>query len=336
MKNADMKVIAIILSIALLFTLFVSNGVSIASVVMLFTNNGTAATGDVGNTDDATNGGNTATNNGYVSNNGGNTVSNNTATNNGATNTGTANGATNNTATNNGGSGTAQQGTDANAGNAGAANADDPVIADPFGFYSKAANEIHTKGNAGYKKIGWQAVEGQLTLDKLQFLAGTLTDLIAGFMTEKDAAEVKDCPKGSDDAKNRMPASNCDKKYIKSATATKEGDNYVIQIVLTEFVNPSYDDPDGLQLMSREFLDMKDVLNEVATNDTVKAIVKSVDGTITYTDYTITATMTSDGKFIKIVHYGVGNIVADVQAVAGSLKASGALSFNAEYYDFVY
>ncbi|MBQ8183330.1 MAG: hypothetical protein IJ025_05465 [Clostridia bacterium] len=338
MKNADMKVIAIILSIALLITLFVSNGVSVASVVMLFLNNGgTTVTDDAGNTGDTSNNGGTVSggtvSGGTVS---GGTVSGGTVSG-GTTSGGTTSGGTTSGGTaDNGGSGSAQQGTDANAGNAGATDANDPVLADPFAFYSKAANEIHTKGNAGYKKIGWQAVEGQLTLDKLQFLAGTLTDLIAGFMTEKDAAEVKDCPKGSDDAKNRMPASNCSSQYIKSDTAVKEGDNYVITIVLTEFVNPSYDDPDGLQLMSREFLDFKDVLNEVANNDTVKAVVKSVDGTITYTDYTITATMTSDGKFIKIVHYGVGNIVADVQAIAGSLNASGALSFNAEYYDFVY
>ena len=316
MKNADMKVIAIILSIALLFTLFTCNAVSVASVVMLFIGGGTTVSTDAPATDDTNNSGTVSNNSGYVPNSGTNTNTN--------TNTGT----NTNTNTN----------TDANAnqGNQGAADANDPVIADPFAFYSKAANEIYTKGNAGYKKVSWQAVEGELTLDKLQFLAGTLTDLIAGFMTTKEDASVTDCAKGSDDAKSKMPRSNCDPKYIKSATAQKDGDNYIVTIVLTEFVNPSYDDPDGLQVMSREFLDFKDVLETVATDDTVKAIVKSLDGTITYTDYTITATMTSDGKFIKIVHYGVGDIVADVQAVAGSLSASGALSFNAEYYDFVY
>ncbi len=327
MKNADMKVIAIILSIALLFTLFTSNAVSVASVVMLFVGGGTPVAGE------------------QAANNNGETSTNNTNTNTvvpqqqGTQQQGTQQQGTQQQGTQQQGTqqqGTQQQGTQQQGTQQQGADANDPVIADPFAFYSKYANEIHTKGNAGYKKIGWQAVEGQLTLDKLQFLAGPLTDLIAGFMTEKYAATVNDCPKGSDDAKNRMPASNCSQQYIKSATAQKDGDNYVVTIVLTEFVNPSYDEPDGLQLMSREFLDFKDVLNEVANNDTVKALVKSVDGTITYTDYTITATMTSDGKFIKIVHYGVGDIVADVQAVAGSLSASGALSFNAEYYDFVY
>ena len=330
MKNADMKVIAIILSIALLFTLFTCNAVSVASVVMLFIGGGTTVSTDAPATDGTVSGGTVSggtVSGGTVS---GGTVSGGTVSG-GTTSGGTTSGGT----VDNSGSGSAQQGTDANAGNAGA-DANDPVIADPFAFYSKAANEIYTKGNAGYKKVSWQAVEGQLTLDKLQFLAGTLTDLIAGFMTTKEDASVTDCAKGSDDAKSKMPRSNCDPKYIKSATAQKDGDNYIVTIVLTEFVNPSYDDPDGLQVMSREFLDFKDVLETVATDDTVKAVVKSLDGTITYTDYTITATMTSDGKFIKIVHYGVGDIVADVQAIAGSLKASGALSFNAEYYDFVY
>ncbi len=312
MKNADMKVIAIILSIALLFTLFTTNAVSVASVVMLFVGGGSPVAGE------------------QVSGDAGDT--------------------NNNTVAPQQQQSTQQQSTQQqnvqqqdpqkqdtpDTPDAPQQGADDPVIADPYAFFSKYANEIHEKGNAGYKKISWQAVEGELTLDKLQFLAGTLTDLIAGFMTTKEDASVAECAKGTDDAKHKMPVSKCDQKYIKSATAQKDGDNYVVTIVLAEFVNPSYDDPDGLQIMSREFLDIKDVVETVATDATVSKIVKSVDGTITYTDYTITATMTSDGKFIKIVHYGVGTIVADVEAVAGSLSASGALSFNAEYYDFVY
>lgn len=210
------------------------------------------------------------------------------------------------------------------------------IMADPYAFYSKAANKIHTQGIAGYKKVSWQTLEEPLTLDKFEFLSDILTDLLAGFLTTEDQADVMDNPKGSDDAMQRMPASNCDKKYIKSATAQKTGDTYVITIVLNSFTNPSYDDTDGLSVMSREFLDMRDVEKTVATDSAVNKVVKGIDGTITYTDYTIKAEMTADGKFISITHYGVGDICADVQMNAGIVGTSGTLSFNAKYYDFVY
>jgi hypothetical protein len=46
--------------------------------------------------------------------------------------------------------------------------------------------------------------------------------------------------------------------------------------------------------------------------------------------------MTADGKFVSIDHFCAADIVANVEAVAGSLGASGALGFNAKYYDFKY
>ena len=357
MKNSDMKVIAIILSIALLFTIITSNAVSVVSVITLL-KGGQTVTTDGAQTDDAgatNNGGSTSTtpgsSSGSTSTPGSSSGSTSTpGSSSGSTSTpgsssGSSSGSTatpgtdSNSSADSGNSGDANQAPDANAPQNGgnATGGDDAILADPFGAYSKAANDIHTNAVAGYKKIGWQAVEGDLQLSKFSFLAGTLTSLIAGFMTEKDAAEVKDNPKGSDDAKNRMPASTCSASYIKEAKAVKDGDNYVITIVMNDQVNPSYDDTDGLQKMSKEFLDIKDVIETVATDETVSKVVSKVDGTIEYKAYTITATMNAQGQFIKIVHYGVGYINADVSAVAvGDLQASGALSFNAEYFDFVY
>ena len=106
---------------------------------------------------------------------------------------------------------------------------------------------------------------------------------------------------------------------------------------MNDQVNPSYNDADGLVKMSRDFLDMKDVINTVATDATVSKIVSKVDGTITYKEFTITAKMNANGQFTDIVHYSVASMEADVSAVAvGDLHASGALAFNAHYYDFVY
>ena len=147
---------------------------------------------------------------------------------------------------------------------------------------------------------------------------------------------VADVYEGSDDAKNRMPPSDCDKKYVKSATAKKEGDLYIVTIVMNDQVNPSYADTDGLVKMSKEFLDINDVKKTVTEDPTVSKVVSKLDGTINYKAYTITATMNSKGQFVDITHYGVGDIKADLTAMGTDLSASGALSFNAKYYNFQY
>ncbi len=331
MKNSDMKVIAIILSIALFFTIVTSNAVSIASVVFLAkdaatTQEGTVdASGDNTVTPDAstatTPSGSTAT-----------TPDAGTAT---TPDAGTATTPSGSTATTPSGStattpsGSTATTPDANkpADNAGETADNNAIMKDPLAAYQKAAMDIHKNGSASYNKIGWQT---PLKIEGLGILDGVIVPILESFMTTEDEAEVKVNTKGSDDAKNRMPISNCSKGSVKSATAEKlSNGNYKVVIVMNEQTNPSYADKDGLAVMSREFLDYKDVEKEAANI----SVVKSLEGEIKYVDYTITAEMTADGKFVSITHYGIGYIKANLN---GSINASGELEFNAKYTDFKY
>ena len=340
MKSSDLKVVAIILSIALFFTIITSNAVSIASVVILAKGGSGAATQTVapGTGDQqgaqTTPGGTTSTTPGdTLSTTPGGTTSTTpggtTSTTPGGTTSTTPGGSTSTTP---GGSTSTQQGgTQATpqGGSQGgnAADANDPIIKDPLGFYQKAAKAINQNGIAGYNKIGWQKI---LKIEGLGVLSGAIEKVIAGFMTTEEEAEVKENAKGSDDSKNRMPPSDCSASHVKSATAEKlSNGNYKVVIVMKEVSNPSYQDADGLVKMSKEFLDMKDVMKEAANI----SIVKSLDGEIKYVDYTITAEMTKDGKFVSITHWGVGYITANLN---GSINASGELEFNAKYTDFQY
>lgn len=325
MKNSDMKVIAIILSIALFFTIVTSNAVSIASVVFLAKGQ-TATEGTVDASGDATNTDANANNNANTNNN----ASNNTAT--PETTAPAANsGSTADTTAPAGNAGTATPDANKPADNAGATDDNNPIAKDPFAAYQKAAKEINTKGIAGYNKIGWQK---PLKIEGLGFLDGVIVPILEGFMTTEDEAEVKVNAKGSDDAKNRMPASTCTKGAVKSATAEKLANgNYKVVVVLNEQTNPSYADKDGLGVMSKEFLDYADVQKTVVEDPTVSKIVKSLDGKIVYKDYTITSEMTADGKFVSITHYGIGYIDATLN---GSINAKGELEFNAKYTDFKY
>ncbi len=308
MKSSDLKVVAIILSIALFFTIITSNAVSIASVVILAKGgSGTGAatqtvapgTGDQQQGTQTTPGGTTSTTPGDTSS--------------------TTPGGTTST-TPQGGTQTTPQG-----GNA--TDANDPILKDPLGTYQKAAKEINQKGVAGYNKIGWQVPK---KIEGLGFLDSMIMPVLESFMTTEDEAEVKVNAKGSDDSKNRMPPSDCSASHIKSATAEKlSNGNYKVVIVMKEVSNPSYQDTDGLVKMSKEFLDYADVQKEAANI----AIVKSLEGEIRYVDYTITAEMTKDGKFVSITHQGVGYITANLN---GSINATGELEFNAKYTDFQY
>ena len=316
MKSSDLKVVAIILSIALFFTIITSNAVSIASVVILAKGGSGAATQTVapGTGDQqgaqTTPGGTTSTTSGGT-----------TSTTPGGSTSTTPGGST---STQQGGTQATPQG-GSQGGNA--ADANDPIIKDPLGFYQKAAKAINQNGIAGYNKIGWQKI---LKIEGLGVLSGAIEKVIAGFMTTEEEAEVKVNAKGSDDSKNRMPPSDCSASHVKSATAEKlSNGNYKVVIVMKEVSNPSYQDADGLVKMSKEFLDMKDVMKEAANI----SIVKSLEGEIKYIDYTITAEMTKDGKFVSITHWGVGYITANLN---GSINASGELEFNAKYTDFQY
>ncbi len=330
MKSSDLKVVAIILSIALFFTIITSNAVSIASVVIL-AKGGTGATvstdvpqGTVQQGTSTTPGGTTSTTPDAGTQT---TPDAGTQTTPDAGTQTTPQGGTTQTTPQGGTTQTTPQGgTQATPQGGNNADANDPILKDPLGAYQKAAKEINQKGAAGYNKIGWQKI---LKIEGLGILDGAITSIIGGFMTTEDEAEVKPNAKGSDDSKNRMPPSDCSKSYIKSATAKKEGELYIITIVMNEQTNPSYSETDGLVKMSKEFLDYNDVQKEAENI----SIVRSLEGEIKYVDYTITATLNSKGQFVDITHKGVGYIKANLN---GSINASGELEFNAKYYDFQY
>ncbi len=340
MKNSDMKVIAIILSIALFLTIVTSNAVSIASVVFLAKDAATAqegtvdASGDNTVTPDANNNANTNTNT--------NTNTNSTVT--PETTAPAADGNTNtdanaNANTNTDANANANNNADANANannnadaNKPADNAGAKIDKEALAMFQKAAKDINTKGVAGYSYKSWQAIE-RINVGGNDKLKG----LIEGFLTKEEDAETKVQEKGSEDAMRRMPISNCSESTIESVTKTASGSNVVVTIVMKDVTNPAKTDTDGLNLMSRDFLYMEDVHETVKTDSAVKLLVKSLDkGEITYKGYTITATMTKDGKFVEITHKCAAELIADAKLIVGSIQGDGVLVFNVRYWDFKY
>ena len=213
----------------------------------------------------------------------------------------------------------------------------DYILANPLAAYQKAAKEINQKGIAGYKKKNWQALHDFYLSDRT--MSPVVQTMLEGFLVKEDDAEVRDSVKGSDDAKRRMQISNCSKDAVRSVTAQKSGSNYIVTIVMKSQTNPSPNDTDGINVMSRDILYMEDVVYTVENDQVVKKIISGIEnGEIHYKDYTITAIMTPDGKFVEINHYCSTDFNADLDLVYNDSRSrtKGKLDFCASYTDFVY
>ncbi len=212
------------------------------------------------------------------------------------------------------------------------------ILNNPLAAYQKAASSIAKNGAAGYSKRNWQNLEKEVQLQNFAFLGNTLTDVLRGFLTKEEDAEVTVCQKGSADAKSRMPVSECSSNFIKSATARKSGDNYIVTIVLKDYINPLSSEQDGLNILSNDFVSYDSIIYTVENNSAFRKIVRNIDNSkIVYKDYVITATMNSKGEFVNIKHSGIGAFDGYVSfASLGETYAMCDLSVNAHYFDFVY
>ena len=203
-------------------------------------------------------------------------------------------------------------------------------------MYQKAAKEIHEKGVAGYSKKGWQTIDS-INITGSSVLQSTFKSLLEGFLTTEEDAEVKVNEKGSEDAMCRMPLSNCSEEAVKSVTVKESGSNLIITIVMKDQTNPATTDTDGLNVMSNDILYVEDIYDTIENDSTVSSVIKKVNrADVTYKGYTIKATMTKDGKFVSIEHYGPADLVTEVNTIIGNIGFSGRINFNAKYYDFRY
>ena len=360
MKASDLKVVAIILAIALFFTIVTSNAVSIASVVMLAKGGvgggtvaadgtGTGTGTDVGQQQGTTpSGGTSTTPSGGTST----TPSGGTSTTpTGSTST-TPSGGTSTTPSG-GTSTTPSGGNDQPADQPSGGNdqpadqpsggndqpADQPAAgewdtAKCFNFYKTACDNICNTGAAGHTRKEWQDLKAL----NLGAASSLLEGVLKGFMTsEADAGEsVSD--KGDDKAKDRMAPCRSTLDYVQSATKEDlPNGNYKITIVMKDENTPAKGSA-GIASMSTGILYMEDVQDTVVNDSTVSKIVKSLDkGEIIYKAYTITAEMTKDGKFVSIDHVTTGELSATATVkLIGQISGSGVLEFHSKWYNFVY
>ncbi|MEE1503049.1 MAG: Ig-like domain-containing protein [Acutalibacteraceae bacterium] len=203
-------------------------------------------------------------------------------------------------------------------------------------MYQNAVKKINETGCAGYSKKSWQSVEA-FSISGNVALQDTLKSLIEGFITTEADAEALLCEKGSQDAKNNMPLSNCSEDAVESVTKTSSGSNTIVTIVLKDQINPAKTDTDGLNVMSKDILYMEDVYDVINNDHTVSLLVKDFDNAkVTYKNYTIKATLNQNGDIVAIEHSCSADISADMQTMMGNMSAYGTLGFYSKYYGFKY
>ena len=338
MKSSDLKVVAIILAIALFFTIVTSNAVSIASVVLL-------AKGDNGSTivdgNNGNNGGNGGNNNSTPADNNGNNSTpadnnggdSNTPADNNSGNGGSSNTPADNNSGNGGGSNAPANN---NSGNGGGTNSNEWDKTKTFNFYKAACDKITSTGAAGHTRKEWQEIKA-LDLGN-GIITGMVKPLITMFVKTEDQASESVSDKGSDDAKRRMAPCGADISYVKSATKKDlSNGNYQITIVMNDENTPKKGSK-GIASMATGILYMEDVEKTVKNDSKVSAVVKSLDkAEIIYKAYTIVAEITKDGKFVSIEHSTDGDISATAQLKGKlTLNGSGTLAFHSKWYNFKY
>ncbi len=320
MKNSDMKVIAIILSIALFFTIVTSNAVSIASVVLLAMDKGTT---EVTTTDDtAASSGTSST---VTSNTTGTSSSTVTSTDTGAsssTATSTDTGASNSTATNNTAADTGSASSSDDAAASTGASDKEALVKQ----YTDAAKKVRA-GGAGFNRKTWQAIQSV----ELGSLGDTLLPIIQSFMTTEEQATVKTYTK--EEAKNKMPASTFTAADVASATSAPKGSNTLITIIMNDEQSPVKDAPTGVAAAAGyEILYMADVKETIAKD---YSFITLTNESMTYKGFKIEAEITKDGKLVDVMMSCPGDLAATVKVIV-TIDAKGVLEFYSHYSDFTY
>lgn len=315
MKDTWLKVVVIALAAALVFTIVTSNIVSITAISTLKK----AKTGNnvIENTTSADQTDTTAAQ-ADVTDTSGQSVDTTPDT------TGSTGGNTNTTKASSGGNNTTAKPT----------GSMPSTKAEVFDFYKNAVNKVKTQGAAGHTRKEWQS------LDSLTFNGkenNTLLGIIQGFVTTEEEAGESVSEKGSKEAKERMAPCGAAIDKVNSATCTASGNNYKIKIVMNDETTPAKGSK-GIASMSTGILYLEDVKDTIANDSKVKLVVKSLDDSskIVYKAYTITATITKDGKFIDMQHVVTGNVDASAKLILGSIAGTGVLTFHSNWYDFKY
>ena len=199
-------------------------------------------------------------------------------------------------------------------------------------FYKDAVNQISFYGNAGYTKKKWNTF-GDLNLTGVGMVDNAIKSAVESRFKTEGTAEELVAQKGTSTARNNIPGwPIADNSAVKTASLQVQNGNYVITLVMQDADNP----------MSGSALDQ---VGEILTWDEITDVIDGIsivneysDVHVIYRNYTITATVTPEGKILSLRHH------SDVDVTIGYAKISVVtlnnksvkLTKDASFYNFNY
>ena len=203
-------------------------------------------------------------------------------------------------------------------------------------FYSDAVNNVKSYG-AGFTVSEWQETASvNLGGGVVNTAARTVID---SFISTEDDAKTETYSKGSNNARNAFPGWYLsDNSYVKSASCTRNGNNYRVVIVMQDEDTPTQASSTLAQVSGMIYY-WEDVDNILSSYPVVTKVLSDYgDIHMYYRNYTITADVTPDGELISIVHSADLEVYIGYATVVGmSLSDKNAhLWVTEEYYNFNY
>lgn len=202
-------------------------------------------------------------------------------------------------------------------------------------FYKSAVARVKDNAEAGYNKKEWQVI-GNLNITGIGMVDSAIENVVAGYATKEEDAEVQVSAKGSDDAKNRFPGFTLtDYSKVASATCTESGGNYKITIVMENEDTPKKSG-NFLGQVTNSILYWEDIETEVKTN--VSIVKDFSDVHVDYQGFKIEAEITPDGKFVSMDQTAHVDIrIGSAKILIATLKdKSGTMDNYAQYREFSY
>lgn len=200
-------------------------------------------------------------------------------------------------------------------------------------FFKAAVTKV-VNGEAGYDKKSWQTV-GDLNITGVGVADNLIKSEVGKRMTPEADAETQVNAKGSDDAKNRMPACTLtDYSKVKEATCTNDGGNYKIKIVMMDEDTPVNKSSSFLAQITDNLLFKESIDSELAGIGAIS----DPNYHVIYEGFTIEATITPDGHFVTMNHHANAHIHVDsAKIVIVTLKDKDAsMTADTLYNNFKY
>lgn len=199
-------------------------------------------------------------------------------------------------------------------------------------FFAQAVNRVKS-GAAGYVRKEFDTL-GNMNITGNSLVDNSIKGIVGGFLVTENQAKPQSAAKGSAEAAQRIPGWELtDFGMVAFAGLVPAGEDYTVTIVLQDEDSPRRGESHLAAVGSVLYLeDVQEKLKDISA-------LKNVDDMhIRYRNYTITATLTSDGRLKALQHHADLTVeMGRVEVTVMTLQNVGfTLEHTIQYSDFTY